>query len=404
MDSVYRVLFNQSYTDRIYADYGEDMRRRLGTAIPFRLAESPVFVPSELRARLEEAALGILEQLSRPELIRRMKSAIPPAFDAPGMPALPSFAQLDFAIVREEDGSLGPRLIELQGFPSLTAMQVIQCDAWRDTLRRLPGLDRDWSCWFSGLNREEALEIARRTIVGGHDPQEVVLMDLDPRNQKTFPDFAATRNLFGVDAVCPTSLIRRGRVLSRRLEDGREVPVRRIYNRVVFDELVRSGKALPFDYREELDVEWSPHPNWYWTWSKYSIPLLKHASVPPAAYLSELEELPVALAKRYVLKPLFSFAGGGVQIEPTAEDIAAIPPGERSNWCLQEKISYAPALVDTDGNGVKVEIRLMFLKPDEQDRLRLVQNLCRLSRGKMMGVDFNKDFTWVGSSIGLFAP
>jgi len=260
----------------------------------------------------------------------------------------------------------------------------------------MEGFDGDWSCWFSGYERDSFLELARRTIVGDHDPAEVILMDIDPPRQKTYPDFAATKLLFNVDAIDPTHLVKRGNRLFRA--DG--TPVRRIYNRVVFDELLKKGLELPFDYRDALDVEWAPHPNWYWVWSKYSLPFLDHPSVPRATFVSDLDGVPDDFESRYVLKPLFSFAGGGVNVEPTRADLDAIPEDERHAWCIQEKIEYEPALKAPDG-GVKVEIRMMFLRPDDEAKPILSQNLVRLSRGKMLGVDFNKQFTWVGSSVAL---
>lgn len=395
VDPRYRALFNEQFTDEMARRGARELSRRVGAPFEFRLAETPTFLPPGLVTELVESANAIVAQLSEPERLERMKAAIPPRWDTPGMDALPGFAQVDFAIV-QENGKLAGRLIELQGFPSLTAMQVLQRDVWNEVLQSFRGLDREWSCWFSGLDRSGFLDLARRTIVGGHDPAEVILMDIDPRRQKTWPDFAATRQLFGVDAVDPRALTRRGRQLfqgSRR--------VRRIYNRVVFDELIRKGLELPFDYREGLDVEWAAHPNWYWTWSKYSLPFLDHPSVPRATFVSELGTVPGELSG-FVLKPLFSFAGAGVNIDPTLADLEAIPPAERNAWCLQEKIEYAPALETPDGGGVKVEIRMMFLRPDDEPRPILAQNLVRLSRGRMLGVDFNKQFTWVGSSVGLW--
>jgi hypothetical protein len=404
MDTRYRRLFNRAFSPALYQAYAADLARRLDCRFEFRLAETPVFVPPDLRDRCERVAREIVRQLSEPGRLQRMKAAVPARFDAPGIDRLPSFAQVDFAIVRADDGSLEPKLIELQGFPSLTAFQVVQRDAWSEQLRRLEGLDETWSCWFSGLSREQFLRLARRTILGGCDPETVILLDLDPRSQKTFPDFSATKRLFGVDAVDPRELERAGRQLFRRNPlNGSRIPVRRIHNRVVFDELERKRVALPFDFRDDLDLAWAPHPNWYWIWSKYSIPLLDHPAVPRAVYLSELDDIPKNLPRRYVLKPLFSFAGGGVLIEPTAADIERVPGWERPFWCLQEKIEYAPALEAADGGGVKVEMRMMFLRPDEEPAMILAENLCRLSRGKMLGVDFNKDFTWVGSSVGLWA-
>jgi len=394
VDPHFRALFNAQFTPAIYESYVRDLSRRCGCEFEFRLAESPVFLPDDFKSSVIEAANAIIDQLSHPETLSEMKAAIPDRWNVPGMDALPNFAQVDFAVV-SENGTLVPKLIELQGFPSLTSMQVIQRDAWCDALRGMEGLDRDWSCWFSGMDRARFLDLARRTIVGDHDPADVVLLDIDPPHQKTAPDFHATKTLFGVDAVDPRELTKRGRELWRG--DRR---VRRIYNRVVFDELIAKKIEVPFDYREELDVEWAPHPNWYWTWSKYSLPFLRHESVPQATFVSDLERVPDDLS-RFVLKPLFSFAGGGVNVEPTAADIDAIPENERHAWCLQEKIEYAPALQAVDGGGVKVEIRMMFLRPDDEPRPILAQNLIRLSRGKMLGVDFNKEFTWVGSSIGL---
>jgi hypothetical protein len=395
MDERYRRRFNQQFTPELYEQYQRDLSNRLGCEFEFRLAETPLFLPDDFKAKIVAAAKEIVAQLSDAKRLQQMKRAIPPRWDTPGIDDLPSFTQVDFAVVRE-NGALVPKLIELQGFPSLTAMQVVQRDAWNDRLQTLGGLDRPWSCWFSGYDRETFLDLARRTIVGDHDPAEVILMDIDPPRQKTYPDFAATKLLFDVDAVDPTMLTKRGRKLYR---GGRQVT--RIYNRVVFDELMRKNIALPFDYRQELDVEWVPHPNWYWVWSKYSLPFLDHPAVPRATFVSDVAKVPERFSERYVLKPLFSFAGGGVNVEPTGNDLARIPEGERGAWCIQEKIAYEPALQAADGGGVNIEIRMMFLRPDDERKPILAQNLVRLSRGKMLGVDFNKEFTWVGSSVAL---
>ena len=394
MDPHFRDLFNSRFTNEIYERYSRDLASRLHCTFEFRLAESPLFLPDDFKARLTTAAREILDQLRRN--VAPMLRAIPAQWNAPGMDALPNFTQIDFAVVRDAGGTLVPKLIELQGFPSLTALQVVQRDAWNDALQSMPGLDREWSCWFSGLDRSAFLALARKTIAGDHDPKEVILMDLDPPRQKTYPDFAATKLLFGVDAVDPRTLTKRGNRLFRG-----STPVRRIYNRVVFDELISRGIDLPFDYRDELDVEWAPHPNWYWVWSKYSLPFLDHPAVPRATFLSNVDPIPGDLSP-FVLKPLFSFAGGGVNVEPSRADLEAIPEPERAGWCLQEKIEYEPALRAADGGGVKIEIRMMFLRPDDAAEPVLAQNLVRLSRGKMLGVDFNKAFTWVGSSIALF--
>ena len=376
--------------------------RRCGSEIGFRLAETPVFLEESFRERCVRAATELVAQLSEPARIARMRGALPERWTFAGETALPSFAVVDFAAVRAPDGSLEPKLVELQGFPSLFAFEAMQRDAWAAAMADIPELDREWTCWFGGRSRDEALALLRDTIVGDCDPQHVVLLDIDPTHQKTAADFAATKRLFGVDAIDPRELIVRGSRLSRRDTNGRERPIERIYHRLVIDELEWRALELPFDVRSELDLTWAPHPNWFFIWSKSSLPFLDHATVPRTQLLSEVGTLPRDLATRYVLKPLFSFAGVGVNLSPTIGDVAAIPGRARAGWCLQEKIDYGPAIQAVDGGEVKLEMRMMFARPDRAPRLELVTNLCRLSRGAMLGVDFNKDKTWVGSSVGIW--
>ncbi len=400
MDPAFRSAFNAAYAPARYERYRGDLEARLGCSVGFRLAETPVFFPLYLRDACAQAAREIVAQLAQPEFVERMRAAVPERFALPQPAALPNVACVDFAIARGADGRLEPKLIELQGFPSLLAFEALQRDAWDRELQRVPGCEREWSAWFAG-GRAAYLDLLRATVVGAHDPRNVVLLDLEPPAQKTYADFAATKLLLGVDAVDPDELKRRGRRLFRSTPAG-EIPIERIYYRLVPDELERTGRKLPFAFDDELDVEWAPHPNWFWMWSKYSLPFLVHPAAPRTHFLSELEELPAGLESGYVLKPLFSFAGAGVNVRPVAADVAAIAKTEREGWCLQEKIAYAAAFDAADGGAVKVELRVMFLRPDGASALVPATNLCRLSRGDLLGVDFNKNKTWVGSSIGLW--
>jgi hypothetical protein len=395
-----REAFNHVYSDALYADYTKRLEARVGSP-PFRLAETPFFAPRALAARLEKHTREILALLSDPARIAEMQRAVPPQFDVPRQDTLPNCAQVDFAIVRGDDGQLDGRVVELQGFPSLYAFEVEQAAAWNDTLRDKPGFGEELLPFFGDLNRERAIARLRTVVCAGEDPETVVLLDLEPHAQKTLPDFVATAKLIGVEAVCATSLVREGRRLLRQ-KNGRTIPVRRIYNRIVFDELAAKKSALPFDYTEDLDVTWCPHPNWYWIWSKYSLPHITHPAIPQATVVAKLDEIPRELG-RYVLKPLFSFAGGGVKIDVTREDLDRIPEGERGSWLLQRKIEYARELVTTEGAKVAVEVRVMCLRAPNEVALQPSWNLVRLSRGKMHGVDHNKDLSWVGSTVGLFA-
>jgi hypothetical protein len=399
VDPDLRRAYNTAYSEALYARYRERLEGEVGD-VPFRLAETPVFIPAKLRDRLEAHAKGVLEMLSTPAQIDRMRLAVPGRYDVPRMDALPTCAQVDFAIVHGDDGELDGRIVELQGFPSLYAFTLAQARAWNEVVHEIPGIERELHPLFGGLDAERAARLLRDTIVAGEDPAHVVLLDIEPEAQKTRADFVATRALLGVDYVAPEQLVRSGRTLAR-IKDGKHVPVHRIFNRIVFDELDRVRAALPFAFTDDLDVTWCPHPNWYWVWSKYSLPQLDHPAIPRARLVSALAEVPRD-PSRFVLKPLFSFAGGGVKIDVTREDIERIPDGERDEWLLQEKIDYARDLVTPEGQGVAVEVRVMCLRPPNEARLRPAWNLVRLSRGKMHGVDHNRDLTWVGSSVGMW--
>jgi hypothetical protein len=400
VDEALRRAFNAGYTPDLPKRYVRRLEEYVGVNIPFRVAESPLFVPRGLRTRLAKAAREIVRQISEPALIERMKAAIPPEVDVPRVDALSNCIQVDFAITRDEQGELTGKVVELQGFPSLYALMVLQTDAFAAETKDIPGLPREWSLYYSGLDRHSYLAKLRATLLGGDDPSEVVLLDLDPKQQKTYSDMIATKMLVGIDSLSPEELRREGLRLYRMV-DGKRVQVKRIYNRVVFDELQNKKIELPFDYREDLDVTWCPHPNWYWIWSKYTLPHVDHPAVPKATYLSDLKRPPADLS-RYVLKPLFSFAGSGVKVDVTEEDLRAIPEKEREGWILQEKIVYEPALKMPSGDGVKAEVRMMFLRAPKDAEPTLAINLVRLSRGKMIGVDHNRDLDWVGGSIGIW--
>ncbi len=400
MNPELRRLYNAAYKPELYRNYVNRLETWLDVKIPFRIAETPFFIPKDLRKKLATSARDIVQQISDPRVIETMKAAIPPALDVPRCDSLSNCLQVDFAIVRGDDGELTGKVVELQGFPSLYALMVLQADAISEELSAIKGLEGPWSLYYSGHDRKSFVAKFKQALLAGNDPEEVVLLDLEPAMQKTYADFIATYQLTGVEAIGPEQIEREGARLFRR-KSGRRVPIKRIYNRIVFDELNNKGIELPFSYTEDLDVTWFPHPNWYWLWSKYTLPHVNHPAVPKATYVNELKEWPSDLS-RYVLKPLFSFAGAGVKIDPTHEDLDAIPERERGGWILQEKIVYEPAIPMPDGNGVKAEVRMMFLRGPEDEKPELVVNLVRLSRGQMLGVDQNKGLEWVGGSIGIW--
>jgi len=384
-----RRAYNAAYTEEKYRSYQRRLASEAGCSIPFRLAESPIFLPPALREEMVRSALEIWEQLSSPENLARSLGAVPPEHDVPACDAHPLFAQADFAVI-SEDGRLAPKLIELQAFPSLYAWQIFHTRALRAITPGGESLDQ----FFSGLDWDAYRRVVGEAILGGYPAENVVLLDIDPPTQKTAVDFAFTERLWGVRPVCPTKVVRRGRELWYD-RDGKPTRILRIYNRVIVDELEGKKIALPFRFTEPLDVSWAGHPNWYFRWSKHSLPAIRHRAVPEARFLSDFDRPPEDLPN-WVLKPLFSFAGSGVKVDVTEQDLSAVPEALRASTLLMRKVEYAPAIPTTDGNFSRCEIRLMCVWRDGQPLP--VTTLARLSQGKMMGVAFNKDRTWVGAS------
>lgn len=395
MDPELRSRFNADFTPDKYAALLRCVNETEEWPADFRIAETPIFMTREFTDDVTRAATGLADLTRTPEFARHAASAIPEGLEVPRESAHPNFLVVDFGICLE-GGRLVPRLIELQAFPSLFGFQLLALHCLR---KAYPAIPRDWTSSFGGMTDDGYLDILRRTILGRAKPENVILLEIEPDKQKTRIDFAATRTLLGIHPVCVTKLKKVGRQLFYE-QDGREVGIERIYNRVIFDELIRRPDLkLSFTFQEDLDVEWVGHPNWYFRISKHSLPFLKTEHTSPAFFANAFPANET-LAD-YVLKPLYSFAGLGVDMEPTPEKLAALE--KPAEWILQKKVQYAEFVPTPDGPKSKAEIRMMFVWPDGDRNPTLVNNLIRMSQGKMMGVDFNKEKTWVGSSIALHA-
>jgi hypothetical protein len=393
MDLELRSVFNADFTPEKYAALVRCVNETEKWPADFRISETPIFLTHEFTDEVLRAANAIVDATRTREFEKHAVSAIPNGLEVPNEPAHPNFLVVDFAICTEGN-RLVPRLIELQAFPSLFGFQLLLLHCIRKAYPKIP---RTWTSSFGGIKDETYLQLLRRTILADSDPQNVVLMDIEPEKQKTRIDFAATETLLGVRPVCVTKIKRQNCQLFYD-RNGRNVRIERIYNRVIFDELLhRPDLHLPFRFQDELDVKWIGHPNWYFRISKHSLPFLQTEHTSLAFFADDFptdEEI-----DNYVLKPLYSFAGHGVDMEPTRDKIAALEnPHE---WILQRKIGYAAFVPTIDGQKSKAEIRMMFLWPENDGGPTLVNNLIRMSQGKMMGVDFNVDKTWVGASIAL---
>ena len=390
-----REEFNRNYTPGKYQQLLQSLDKACGTHIGFRVSETPCFVPRSLLDLMAQDGRELVAQLvDNPEYRRASDASVPPQYNVPKESPLPMFVQIDFGLVRSASGELEPKLVELQAFPSLYGYQPRAAHQYVESY----GLSPDLGIYLSGHDHHSYWKLMRQLIVADHDPENVILMEIDPEQQKTLPDFLVMQRELGIAVVDILSLKKRGKQLVYS-KDGREIEVRRIYNRCIVDELERKGVTLPFDLRDELDVEWAGHPNWYFRISKFSIPYLKHRCVPKTWFLDEVRELPKD-NENYLLKPLYSFAGVGIKFTPTQADIDAIPVEQRHNYILQERVQFEP-VIQTPHGATQMEIRMMFVWP-EGGELTPVLPLVRMGRGIMMGVDHNKNLDWVGGSAALW--
>ncbi len=396
-----RKHFNQNFTPEKYQKFLRRIDDVCGTHVQFRLSETPCFFPKALMDRMASDGAALIRQLvDSPEYRKKSDEAVPAEFKVANEAPHPMFIQVDFGLVRDASGELQPKLVELQAFPSLYAYQGFLAEDYIDVYGLQAASselrESELKYYLGGLQQSSYREMLRRAIVGSQDPEHVILMEIHPRQQKTLPDFLLTEKLLGIRTVDIVDIKKDGsRLFYER--DGKRIPIERIYNRAIVDELERNNVKLNFDWRDDLDVEWAGHPNWYFRISKFSIPYLTHASVPKTYFLDQMIEIPSDL-ENYALKPLYSFAGLGVVIAPKKEDIAAIPTDKRPYYILQERMHFEP-VIETPFGGTKAEVRVMYIW---LDKLTPVLTIIRMGRGLMMGVDHNKNMEWVGASAGFY--
>jgi hypothetical protein len=391
-----RRRFNDAFTEAAYEDMRSWMKDQYQHDPKFHVAETPIFIPNEVSNRLIAACDDVLEVVLKPGFAERSKAAIPPGEDVPGQNDRPLFLQFDFGMCEDENGEVVPQLIEAQGFPSLYFFQYLLDKSYR----KFYPIPEDYSCRFGGKTEGEYLDLLGRCILGSHAPENVILLEVDPTEQTTRIDFIACCAELGIAEVCISDVELQDGKLFYDL-NGERKRVHRIFNRVIFDELKsRPDLKRTFNMIEQAEVEWAGHPNWFFLLSKFTLPFIDSPYVPDTRFLHEVTELPEDL-EGYVLKPLYSFAGAGVDLHPTAEKIAAI--GQPEHFILQKKVQYANLIETLDGPAC-TEVRMMYVWPDDAEKPILLNNLVRISKGEMIGVRYNKGKTWVGGSLGYFAP
>lgn len=396
MVSSIRKKYNEEFTQEKYKAFLDELERAYPSQLEFRIAETPVFIDKKFTEKVLAACEHIIDVVTTKEYQKKSEKAIPPQLLVPNENDFPHFIAFDFGICVNKQNELEPQLIEMQGFPSLFAWQLFFPETHAHHFHQPEG----YSPLLQGLSAKEYIDLLKKIIIADANPENVILLELFPQQQKTRIDFACTETYLGIKTVCLTELIQEGKELYYLLE-GKKTRIERIYNRLIFDELLQQPKDIQEKgklFQQELNVEWIPHPNWFYKLSKFTLPFLDHPYIPETRFLNEVKNLPADL-ENYVVKPLFSFAGQGVIIDVTPEAVNQI--NDRENWILQKKVNYA-AVIETPDEPAKAELRIFYFWEPGKARPVATNNLARLSKGKMVGVRYNKDKEWVGGSFALF--
>ena len=394
MNTNYRNQFNQVFSVEKYNAMQDDITADFDYKVTFRIGETPFFISNELKEQLLEGCQQVINFIQRDDFNSLTERALELNRKVPNEDNHTTFLAIDFGIC-EENGQIVPKLIEVQGFPSLFNFQNHLSEKF---VSHYPFLS-ELTPFLNGLNQESYLALIKEVITNNIPIENVILLEIEPEKQNTKIDFYYCKKDIGIPFVCVTELYEKGKQLFYKNDKGEEIQVKRIYNRVIFDELdLRTDLQLNFDFSKSYDVEWAGHPNWFFRISKFILPYLKGKYFIETTLLSDLKEIPNDL-ENYVLKPLFSFSGSGVIFHVKREDIEAVT--EKDLYILQKKVHYKPIIQSPDGL-VKAEVRILAVWPKDDRKPTLVTNLVRLSRGEMIGVKFNKDKDWVGGTVGMF--
>jgi hypothetical protein len=391
MIPILRNWYNANYTEDKYLNFLRCINTASYYASDFKISETPLFLCDDFTRKLMEVSENIISQIISKEYDIFSSEVVPDLYKVPGNTGKPVFIQLDFAISKAND-HFTPVLVELQGFPSLYCFQSLLAECYKSCFNITSG----FSNYFNGLDDDSYYNLLRDVIIGNHETENVILLEIKPESQRTRIDFSLTEKHIGIKPVC-ISKIRKKRDKLYYNNGNREIHIERIYNRVVIDELLQAKLQSNYSLSDEADVEWVEHPDWFFKISKFALPYLKGSFVPECHFLKDMEKYPDDL-HNFVLKPLFSFSGHGVILDVNETILNKIK--DKENFVLQRKIDYSPFIITPDGNA-KAEIRVMYVWPENSVRPVAVNNLLRLSKGKMLGVAHNNNHTWVGSSVAF---
>lgn len=391
-----RTLFNNNYKDEAYQQLVSATTETFGEPCGFRISETPVFISKAFKEKVFSVCDSIIGQLDAIDFDQVRKRFVPEHLQSPSPLTKPHFLTIDFGVCENKNGQIEPQLIELQAFPTLFFYQPYLGQAYLKHYDNLP--KSGFNYFFNGIDDEKYLQLLKTLIIGDENVENVILLEIYPNRQKTRIDFWATEKALGIEVVCMTQVIKEGKKLYY-IKDGDKIEIKRIYNRVIADDLEQmTDLKTSFNLFDDLDVTWITHPDWFYLISKCILPQLEHRYIPKSYYLMELpNDLNLG---NFVLKPLFSFAGKGIDLHPTYDKLRDIK--KRENYILQEKVKYAPIIKTLENIYSKVELRMLYILDAATDKYVPLINLTRMSQGEMMNISYANQNSFIGSSISFF--
>ena len=89
----------------------------------------------------------VSQLVDNPQYLRASDASVPAQYNVPNESPLPMFVQVDFGLVRNANGELEPKLVELQAFPSLYGYQPLLAHQYVESY----DLSRDLGVYLSRL-------------------------------------------------------------------------------------------------------------------------------------------------------------------------------------------------------------------------------------------------------------
>ena len=209
MDPALRSRFNADFTPDKYEALLRCVNETEKWPADFRISETPIFLTRDFTDDVTRARDEIVDLTRTPEFARHAADAIPAGLEVPNETAHPNFLVVDFGIC-EIDGRLVATADRAAGVSQPLRFPTARLHCLR---KAYPAIPRNWTSSFGGMKDEAYLKLLRRIILGDSNPENVILLEIEPEKQKTRIDFACTETLLGVRPVCLTKISKRGRQL-----------------------------------------------------------------------------------------------------------------------------------------------------------------------------------------------